>query len=112
MHNDGGEDPVWVGKRCRSANTLGFSWLYVCLLVLLLLCYALVGCHSELLDTFFIVIHKKKLIFLHWYHHVSVLLYCWHSYVYKAPLGILFCVMNYGVHSMCVLVVYRESRCG
>jgi hypothetical protein len=27
-------------------------------------------------------------------------LYCWHSYVYKAPLGILFCVMNYGVHSM------------
>ena len=50
--------------------------------------------------TFFIVIHKKKLILLHWYHHVSVLLYCWHSYVYKAPLGILFCVMNYGVHSM------------
>lgn len=58
--------------------------------------------HRELLDTFFIVIHKKKLILLHWYHHVSVLLYCWHSYVYKAPLGILFCVMNYGVHSMYV----------
>jgi hypothetical protein len=56
--------------------------------------------NSELLDTFFIVIHKKKLILLHWYHHVSVLLYCWHSYVTKAPLGILFCVMNYGVHSI------------
>lgn len=58
------------------------------------------ACCRELLDTFFIVIHKKKLIFLHWYHHVSVLLYCWHSYVYKAPLGILFCVMNYAVHSI------------
>ena len=55
---------------------------------------------SELLDTFFIVIHKKPLIFLHWYHHVSVLLYCWHSYVYKAPAGILFVVMNYFVHAI------------
>jgi hypothetical protein len=37
----------------------------------------------ELIDTFFIVIHKKPLIFLHWYHHITVLLYCWHSYVTK-----------------------------
>lgn len=56
--------------------------------------------YRELIDTFFIVIHKKKLIFLHWYHHISVLLYCWHSYVYKAPLGILFCAMNYAVHAI------------
>jgi elongation of very long chain fatty acids protein 6 len=54
----------------------------------------------ELLDTFFIVIHKKPVIFLHWYHHVSVLLYCWHSYVTKAPTGIVFCVMNYAVHAI------------
>jgi elongation of very long chain fatty acids protein 6 len=54
----------------------------------------------ELFDTFFIVIHKKPVIFLHWYHHVSVLLYCWHSYVTKAPTGIVFCVMNYAVHAI------------
>lgn len=54
----------------------------------------------ELIDTFFIVIHKKPLIFLHWYHHISVLLYCWHSYVTKAPTGIIFCVMNYAVHAI------------
>jgi hypothetical protein len=54
----------------------------------------------ELIDTFFIVIHKKPLILLHWYHHISVLLYCWHSYVFKAPAGIVFCVMNYAVHAL------------
>ena len=67
---------------------------------------------SELLDTFFIVIHKKPLIFLHWYHHVSVLLYCWHSYVYKAPAGILFCVMNYTVHSIMYFYYFlMAARC-
>jgi elongation of very long chain fatty acids protein 6 len=54
----------------------------------------------ELLDTFFIVIHKKPLIFLHWYHHITVLLYCWHSYVTTSPSGIFFVVMNYMVHAV------------
>jgi hypothetical protein len=54
----------------------------------------------ELFDTFFIVIHKKPLIFLHWYHHITVLLYCWHSYMVKAPPGFVFAVMNYSVHSI------------
>jgi elongation of very long chain fatty acids protein 6 len=54
----------------------------------------------ELVDTFFIVIHKKPLIFLHWYHHISVLLYCWHSYVTRAPTSLIFCTMNYAVHSI------------
>jgi len=53
----------------------------------------------ELLDTFFMVIHKKPLIFLHWYHHITVLLYCWTSYATKAPVGIIFTVMNYAVHA-------------
>ena len=56
--------------------------------------------HSELLDTFFIVIHKKELIFLHWYHHITVLLYCWHSYVTKSPYGLFFVTMNYSVHAI------------
>lgn len=54
----------------------------------------------ELLDTFFIVIHKKPLIFLHWYHHITVLLYCWHSYVTTSPSGLFFVVMNYSVHAV------------
>jgi elongation of very long chain fatty acids protein 6 len=54
----------------------------------------------ELLDTFFIVIHKKPLIFLHWYHHITVLAYCWHSYVTVSPAGLFFVTMNYCVHAI------------
>lgn len=54
----------------------------------------------ELIDTFFIVIHKKPLIFLHWYHHITVLLYCWHSYVTTSPSGLFFVTMNYSVHAV------------
>jgi len=52
----------------------------------------------ELFDTLFIVAHKKPLIFLHWYHHVTVLLYCWHSYVTFSPFCLFFVCMNYSVH--------------
>jgi len=54
----------------------------------------------ELIDTAFILIHKKPLILLHWYHHITVLLYSWHGYVTKAPAGIIFTVMNFAVHAI------------
>lgn len=54
----------------------------------------------ELFDTLFIVVHKKPLIFLHWYHHITVLLYCWHSYATTSPSGLFFVVMNYSVHAV------------
>eukprot|EP00667_Euglena_gracilis_P014097 EG_transcript_14586 len=54
----------------------------------------------ELGDTVFIVLKKKPLIFLHWYHHVTVLLFCWHSYITESSTGIYFASMNYLVHSI------------
>ena len=54
----------------------------------------------ELFDTFFIVVHKKKLMFLHWYHHITVLLFCWYSWVNEQSMGIIFCAVNFGVHSI------------
>merc|ERR1719331_1721602 len=54
----------------------------------------------ELFDTFFIVARKKPLVFLHWYHHITVLLFCWHSYVTQSPGGIYFAAMNYAVHAL------------
>jgi len=54
----------------------------------------------ELVDTVFITLRKKKLIFLHWYHHVTVLCFCWHSYVNESSTGLYFVAMNYSVHAI------------
>ena len=54
----------------------------------------------ELVDTAFIVLRKKPLIFLHWYHHVTVLLYCFHAYKTEAPQALYFVAMNYTVHAV------------
>lgn len=54
----------------------------------------------ELVDTFFIVARKRPLLFLHWYHHVTVLLYCWHSYATEASQALYFVAMNYSVHAI------------
>mmetsp|Transcript_128948 Transcript_128948/g.234272 ORF Transcript_128948/g.234272 Transcript_128948/m.234272 type:complete len:314 (+) Transcript_128948:75-1016(+) len=54
----------------------------------------------ELFDTLFIVLRKKKLSFLHWYHHITVLLFCWHSYTSESTTGLYFAVMNYTVHGI------------
>ena len=60
----------------------------------------------ELVDTVFLVLQKKPVIFLHWFHHVTVLLYCWHAYTVPtgaarstAP-GLWFATINYCVHSV------------
>jgi elongation of very long chain fatty acids protein 6 len=53
----------------------------------------------ELGDTVFIVLRKQPLIFLHWYHHISVMIYVWYSYTDHTAPGRWFMVMNYTVHS-------------
>jgi elongation of very long chain fatty acids protein 6 len=52
----------------------------------------------ELFDTVFIILRKKKLIFLHWYHHASVLLFCWNAFETRSGSGLYFVAMNYTVH--------------
>ncbi|GMR46196.1 hypothetical protein PMAYCL1PPCAC_16391, partial [Pristionchus mayeri] len=42
------------------------------------LCFA-VSKIIQLGDTMFIVLRKKPLTFLHWYHHSIVLVYVWHG---------------------------------
>ena len=51
----------------------------------------------ELLDTAFLTFQKKPVIFLHWFHHVTVLLYCWHAYHHQVSSGLWFASMNYCV---------------
>eukprot|EP00092_Neocalanus_flemingeri_P024393 GFUD01026449.1.p1 GENE.GFUD01026449.1~~GFUD01026449.1.p1 ORF type:complete len:270 (+),score=45.55 GFUD01026449.1:56-865(+) len=54
----------------------------------------------ELVDTVFIVLRKQSLIFLHWYHHVTVLWFSWYSYVGFTATCRWFIVMNYTVHAL------------
>lgn len=54
----------------------------------------------ELLDTFFIVFRKKELITLHWYHHFTVMLFCWHSWATCTLTGLIFAAMNLSVHTV------------
>lgn len=63
----------------------------------------------ELFDTVFIVLRKKPLIFLHWYHHVTVLVYCWNSYVTTAAAGLWFVAMNYTVHAVMYFYFYLQA---
>jgi len=53
----------------------------------------------ELIDTVFIVLRMKQLLFLHWYHHITVLLFCWNAYATIGGSGLYFVAMNYSVHS-------------
>ncbi|KAK5965611.1 Elongation of very long chain fatty acids protein, partial [Trichostrongylus colubriformis] len=55
---------------------------------------------AELGDTLFLVLRKRPVIFLHWYHHAVVLVYCWHSAVELTAAGRWFIWMNYFVHSI------------
>lgn len=54
----------------------------------------------ELGDTVFIVLRKQKLIFLHWYHHITVMWYCWYCYNDKIAYARVFVITNFTVHSL------------
>lgn len=75
-------DPNWYGH--------GFGGLMVSLFIWSKI--------PELVDTVWLVLKRRPVIFLHWYHHITVLLYCWHSYSKRIGSGLWFATMNYFVH--------------
>ena len=62
----------------------------------------------ELGDTYFIILKKQQLIFLHWYHHITVLLYTWLAYSEFTAVNQWFLWINYAVHS--VMYTYYSIR--
>jgi len=84
----------WHGMCCGHAETqygAGALQLWIQLFI--------ISKVFELLDTVFIVLRKKPLIFLHWYHHVTVFLFSWFAYCSESP-AIVFVAMNYSVHAV------------
>jgi elongation of very long chain fatty acids protein 6 len=82
--------------------------------------YGVTGCWAwlfilsklpELFDTVFIVLRKQPLIFLHWYHHATVLVYCWYATRDFSSSGRWFIVMNYTIHGiMYTYYLFRAMR--
>jgi len=61
----------------------------------------------ELLDTVFIVLRKRPLRFLQYYHHIATMWFCWAAWARKLECGGTFAVMNLLVHS----VMYTYFMC-
>jgi len=88
---------------CDSAYLTGVSGSWVWLFTL--------SKFVELGDTLFIVLRKQPLHFLHWFHHVTVLMYGWHAYAEHAAPVRWFVIMNLAVHSvMYSYYALRASR--
>lgn len=67
----------------------------------------------ELCDTFFLIIKNRPVRLLQWYHHVSVMLFCWHALGTEYAPSLYFGAMNYAVHSVMYtyFAIYTQFNC-
>jgi len=66
----------------------------------------------ELIDTVFLILRKRPLSFLHYYHHSTVLIYTWFSMVVQAGgVGYIFAIVNAAIHTL-MYFYYFLSACG
>ena len=94
------EEAICDGKHRRWGGP-AFVWMYVFTL----------SKYVELFDTAFMVLRRKPVSFLHWYHHTSVLAYTWFAVVVGFCPGWYFATINSAVHTIMYFYYYR-SACG
>ena len=54
----------------------------------------------ELFDTALLVLKKRPVITLHWFHHASVIGFAWAAWAYETPAALWYGAMNYSVHAL------------
>merc|ERR1712107_743297 len=54
----------------------------------------------ELMDTVFLILKRKEVRFLQWYHHAATMLFCWLALATEYTPGFWFALTNYFVHSI------------
>eukprot|EP00966_Prymnesium_polylepis_P244959 5666190-Prymnesium_polylepis.1 len=54
----------------------------------------------ELFDTLLLILKKRPVITLHWFHHASVIGFAWSAWVYETPCALWYGAMNYSVHAV------------
>merc|ERR1712137_1526307 len=79
-----GDADIFFGTECRM-----LYWIYIFDL----------SKFAELFDTLFLILRKKNPPFLHWFHHATVLLYCWFASYYHTVIGFNFTIINAFVHT-------------
>jgi len=67
--------------------------------------------YIELIDTVFLILRKRTVEFLHWYHHTTVLVYTWYSLVILSSPGSIFGCVNSFVHTFMYFYFFLTS-CG
>merc|ERR1712032_1677579 len=87
----------WMVAKHGKWNVRDFAFYWNAGFFVMLFIYSKV---AELLDTVLLLLAKKPVIALQWWHHSTVLLYCWHAYSNVIATGIWFAAMNYSVHAV------------
>jgi elongation of very long chain fatty acids protein 6 len=54
----------------------------------------------QLLDTMFIILRKKPLPVVHWFQHVTMVLYCWDGFATRSPTLVFIAGANYMLNAM------------
>jgi elongation of very long chain fatty acids protein 6 len=70
--------------------------------------------YVELFDTVLMIVKRprRNVIFLHWYHHCTVLLFTWYTAAWGTTAGIFFVVVNATVHSFMYYFYFRGALGG
>jgi len=68
--------------------------------------------YLELGDTVILILKKpqRPIMFLHWYHHVTVLLFTWFAELWRFAPGFIFIIVNACVHTFMYYYYFETDR--